>query len=563
MQVSGKGKPEGLFIPDWEDERGRLRMWAANIGAHQTGQSSLEFRLRDSSQIQQQIIRLLEKIAVQLRDARTVLTEGENSDVESIIGSDSGDEETLSEIQQLRSSVASLIGCLFEISILVRKPGRHDVRTESKEIDLTAYAWADLRHVRDKFPHADDQITSRLGQAITQRRKYFRYRERHAAKLRQGIDRDDELSEQPSRSETLSETVATSFRHRGGDDDGHGNASVSGFTQTSFASTLISGGIPAAPEASRGGAPFECPYCYCIVTAPSLKTWSRHVFYDLEPYVCIDMDCKTPNRLYTTRHEWLHHMKIAHQQHENEVHVCALCGDDQRDQASLGRHVARHLQELSLFILPRNDSDSDEATADAESDSSSNRSLSASALHQSEQDEPLFVSTEVTVAAGDFGNPAEEVAKIAGRANKVQPLDAASSPASRVMSSTVSDANPHMEGQEHKRQFRMVIHLKDDRQAQRICRLDTSADLDVISLDVFEDLQLPKVKWEKGEIRPLGPSFTPEWQVTFDWHVATYSKTYTSTFAVLPKELSTELDVLIGYSTIKRIGFYKTNDTVW
>lgn len=211
MEVFGTEKPEGLFIPDWEDERGRLRMWAANIGAHQTGQSSLEFRLRDSSQIQQQIIRLLGNLALQLEDARTVLTEGENSDVESIIGSDSGDEETLSEYQQLRSSVASLISCLFEISILVRKPGRHDVRIESKDIDVTAYEWADHRHDKDKFPRADVKIRARLGHAITQRRKYLRYRERHAAKLRQGIDLDFELTGQPSRSEVLSETVATNL----------------------------------------------------------------------------------------------------------------------------------------------------------------------------------------------------------------------------------------------------------------------------------------------------------------------------------------------------------------
>jgi hypothetical protein len=33
----------------WADELGRLRVWAANIGAHQTGQSSLDYRLRDAS----------------------------------------------------------------------------------------------------------------------------------------------------------------------------------------------------------------------------------------------------------------------------------------------------------------------------------------------------------------------------------------------------------------------------------------------------------------------------------------------------------------------------------
>ena len=43
----------GLIPAAWEDELGRLRMWAANIGAHQTGQSSLDFRLRDSSYIRE------------------------------------------------------------------------------------------------------------------------------------------------------------------------------------------------------------------------------------------------------------------------------------------------------------------------------------------------------------------------------------------------------------------------------------------------------------------------------------------------------------------------------
>ncbi|KAL8944440.1 MAG: hypothetical protein Q9211_000582 [Gyalolechia sp. 1 TL-2023] len=374
MHNSGKQKHDGLSIPDWEDERGRLRMWAANIGAHQTGQSSLDFRLRDSSQIQQQVIRLLENIARLLNDVWMVMTKGEDSDLESINGSDSENEEPQSELQQLRSNVASLITCLFEISVLVRKPARHDVGIRSKDSDLAAYEWADRRHVKDKFPNADDEIVRRLAYAITYRRKYLRYRERHAAKLRQGIDHD---AERDGRSEVLSKTFATDVKTRGGDGVVDDNASDSAFTQTSYASTLISGSrltIPTAPEASRGGAPFECPYCYCIVTAPNSASWSRHVFNDLQPYVCTDMDCKTPNRLYTTRHEWLHHMKTTHRQHENETSVCPLCGDRQRDQASLGRHLARHLQELALFILPRNYADSDEDVSDAKADTSSNPS---------------------------------------------------------------------------------------------------------------------------------------------------------------------------------------------
>ena len=99
--------------------------------------------------------------------------------------------------------------------------------------------------------------------------------------------------------------------------------------------------------------------------------------------MCTDKDCKTPNKLYTTRHEWLYHMKTAHPYPENETNICALCGDRQRDQASLGRHVARHLQELALFILPRNDADSDEDVSDAKVDTSSNRSSLVSSFQSS------------------------------------------------------------------------------------------------------------------------------------------------------------------------------------
>ena len=46
----------------WRDELGRLRVWAANIGAHQTGQSSLDFRLRDASHISKQVTKLLKDL---------------------------------------------------------------------------------------------------------------------------------------------------------------------------------------------------------------------------------------------------------------------------------------------------------------------------------------------------------------------------------------------------------------------------------------------------------------------------------------------------------------------
>lgn len=74
-------------------------MWSANIGAHQTGQSSLDFRLRDSSHIRKQIIRLLDELPLRLKDVKDVIAAGEDDDVESLEDSASEYEAPLTEIQ--------------------------------------------------------------------------------------------------------------------------------------------------------------------------------------------------------------------------------------------------------------------------------------------------------------------------------------------------------------------------------------------------------------------------------------------------------------------------------
>ena len=246
-------QPESLHLKAWQDELGRLCMWAANIGAHQTGQSSLDFRLRDSSHIRQQIIKLLTQIPQRLQDVKTVATNGEDEDVESLGESESESETSQTEIRQLLESVATIINCLFEMSMLVRKPAQHDQRIGSNSAEVAYYERYDCDHVRNKYPNADERLVLRLGQAITRRRKYLKYRERHAMKLRQGIDPgavgDDG-------SDILSETIATKFQSHTIDlDDQASESGYSGVSDTSYTPTLVSGGnvtIPAPPRASEG-----------------------------------------------------------------------------------------------------------------------------------------------------------------------------------------------------------------------------------------------------------------------------------------------------------------------
>ena len=362
----------GLVPTTWEDELGRLRMWAANIGAHQTGQSSLDFRLRDSSHIRDQILKLLQDLLQRLQDAREVLAEGEEAANNDEIANDtSDDEEPTTEIQELRESVATIINCLFQMSMLVRKPAQHDMIMGSRRAEVAMFEPFDYNHVRDKYPRADESIVERLGVAVTRRRKYLKYRERHALKLKQGInkvipERDGETVVEGTVS-LLSDTIATDIKESNiRFDDG---GSDSGVSQTSYAQTLLSGGditIPKPPKIAQGGSPFECPFCHFIITTKGTRSWNRHVFQDLQPYICLAITCNTPDKLFSTRHEWLHHSKTVHptdfSPHKEEIvpsFICPLCREDIQTERQYDRHVARHLQELALFILPRTYHDSD------------------------------------------------------------------------------------------------------------------------------------------------------------------------------------------------------------
>lgn len=54
------------------DALGRFKIWSGNIGAHRTGQRSLEHRLRDASHLQKQVLRLLKGLMENLGDGKHV-----------------------------------------------------------------------------------------------------------------------------------------------------------------------------------------------------------------------------------------------------------------------------------------------------------------------------------------------------------------------------------------------------------------------------------------------------------------------------------------------------------
>ena len=335
----------------WGDELGRLRVWAANIGAHQTGQSSLDFRLRDASHISKQVMKLLGDLQQSLHDIFDELSEDENKAYEDdeTLAAWPGDEST-TELQQLHEEVVNIIDCLYQLSMLIRKPAQHDLLVGSRIGDKAEFEFYDKEHVRNLHPKTEEQIGQRLGCAITRRRKYLLYRERHHRKLEKGIEEVQGIQGTTTGS-VISETIATDLMTP--NIDFEETSSNSGISQTSYAPSLVDGGrvtIPPPPRDSLGGKSFECPYCFFLIEIKSTRSWNRHIFKDIKPYICTFPDCSMPDTLYESRRQWFLHETT---EHRREGFICPLCKDVLISSKQYERHVARHLEELALFALPR------------------------------------------------------------------------------------------------------------------------------------------------------------------------------------------------------------------
>ena len=346
----------------WGDELGRLRIWAANIGAHQKGQSSLDFRLRDASHISKQIIKLLQDLEQSLHDILDELSQddtgaSEDDDISAIWP---GDKST-TELQQLYSEVVNIIDCLYQLSMLIRKPAQHDMLIGSRISDKAEFEFYDKEHVRNMYPKIEEQLGQRLGHAITRRRKYLFYRERHHRKLEEGIEEAQGI-ERTATGSVMSETVATDFKTQ--NIDFVETSSDSGLSQTSYAPSLMDGGritIPPLPKESMDGKPFQCPYCFFVIEVKTTRSWNRHIFKDIKPYLCTFPRCSMSDSLYDSRREWHLHERT---EHYCEDLICHLCKDRLTSSKQYERHVGRHLEELALFALPRLETDDAEDDGD-------------------------------------------------------------------------------------------------------------------------------------------------------------------------------------------------------
>ncbi|KAI5810619.1 hypothetical protein BZA77DRAFT_347632 [Pyronema omphalodes] len=461
---------------------GQLQVWAENVGAHRRNSKlSLDYKLREASRYRAHVKVLLVDLKVVLEEALGLLT-GElkppqkNDSAESSEPGatdddpDSSDDEPEEDvITATADEVGHSISSLFRLTANIQNLASRDRMERIERIDVSAFGPYDINHIRDKYglPEDAQYLIERLGKANTKRRQLLKYNEQHHDKIAgrrrdvaghpgdtdstagdnadhqdvkgKGVDLQDVVGfaeEDYSVGEgstTMQTTVSTvyevnapgSFEYHERDDDAR---SESGFTETSYATSAGPTSssdklrVPAPPN-GYSDEPFQCPYCFKLVTnqGSNYMSWQKHVFRDIRPYVCTFRNCSQASRLYSSRHEWFHHECEFHRrewpcEHCDQVssssqdfkdHItkrhrhllgiesmamlvdrservvessqpCPLCSEILTPKR-LQSHLGKHMQQIALFVLPgslqeeeEDDDDNVEETKDEDVDDDDN-----------------------------------------------------------------------------------------------------------------------------------------------------------------------------------------------
>ncbi|CRK21657.1 hypothetical protein BN1723_002773 [Verticillium longisporum] len=148
--------------------------------------------------------------------------------------------------------------------------------------------------------------------------------------------------------------------------------------------------IPPMPENYGHG--FICPICSKLVAEVNTKReWKAHVFTDLTPYICTDVSCRDTT-LYNQTDRWASH-EATHRSEWQKLDSCAFCAATfQQESRVFYDHVSKHLQEVSLAILPRAaDHEGEEAASDSDDYQQQSEAASVGAAFMLEASwDPIF-----------------------------------------------------------------------------------------------------------------------------------------------------------------------------
>ena len=346
---SGSVPGEILMASQWEDQLGRFRVCSASIGADQTGLFSLEHRLRDDSDIQGQVLRILRSLHKLLQSVPTMTSDtniNDHPEPQQITLADDDQAEPERSIELASNHIC----CLSKMDMLTRRPPRSDFLHGSDSTFMRGLYPMFLNTLKTKYPTAKQFLLVRLAWSSSWRQAYLRYRRRHPLRLSHNLDQDAVVVTDEELPENDGMTAEMDFSPH--IDAVHPPlAPETVFTPSSYDPSGLA--LPRRPRDVTDQDLFECPYCFCTVRIVSEPTWAEHVFDDLRPYICTEMVCERPKSTYTSRNQWEYHLSKSHSLHISERSqefdgACPLCEDSGMIYQTWLSHIARHLEEIAF-----------------------------------------------------------------------------------------------------------------------------------------------------------------------------------------------------------------------
>ncbi|KAK3682258.1 hypothetical protein B0T22DRAFT_484333 [Podospora appendiculata] len=267
--------------------------------------------------------------------------------------------------------------CLAGLGPLLKHPIQ-DLTLESEpepEPSVIDFIYADK--IESRFPKADEDLVTHLGKANFER--YLRCqaaRDSHEKEVQTTTDQELLLL-----AEVAGTLVATSMFH----DSGIGTSIA---PTVSYAETMMSYRdqgrsvrIPPLPDSAKERVPFICVACGGKVLMENNSAWKRHIYADLQPYICLDLACPYSSVTFGDREKWVSHLALDHAMEPEWRSIrCFLCAEETGDgKLAVTRHMAGHLEEISLSALPAGVNSNENSDGDSET----NGSDKSDGLHES------------------------------------------------------------------------------------------------------------------------------------------------------------------------------------
>jgi hypothetical protein len=307
--------------------------------------------------LQNAIVALNERIIEDLSDDMVVTEETIPS--EKLLDTDPRVLALIEDVSELIENIDRTVGCLIRLIPNLCDPFPLDLYSRSVSI---SDAYLDIDLAKELFPTASLALVDRLGRANWKRRQYLKILEKKSqpgipfARARKSGNRQKksalrevavdafnfqkptlkfgsfelQTNDRPMANRSISDTTATPSVV---DTEFSRPLRTRVESSTSLAQSEIPVKrlpVPKPPVPLEQGQAFWCLYCGDEINVGDHiitdKDWERHVFKDLEPYLCTFDDCLRAEKTYDARDDWFRHELDSHR--IMKVWVCHACVEE-------------------------------------------------------------------------------------------------------------------------------------------------------------------------------------------------------------------------------------------